>query len=333
MKPDKNKISIKDNQKLIIQFLEDLIIKPRRDIQKWAEITKQTPSLKIGYVGQHLASLILGMEGGRTGARGHDIIDGTEVKSCTKVDQADKCKDCNERVMRIEKKCSHCGSENIKRNDDSKWLFPIRTEDELFQYTDEVDRVFLLISDYPYFTENNFNTIRFEAFELYKDDTRMSIFYDLLTDYFYNNYKPKNDANKTTAPMNFHPYKYQFYMSNPIKTFSCHIENIDTKKPKIKILHYIKPHIDRTKLPTENMPIDTLSKKELISFIDKAPFNKIVVPLLKVKLTKRELLNKIKTVKISEWNDIFKFIDEKAKKYLQMRDIAIGANKTKYKRN
>ncbi len=269
MKPDKSKISITDNKNLIIQFLEDLIIKPRQDIQKWANITKQTPSLKIGYIGQHLASLILGMEGGRTGARGHDIIDGTEVKSCTKVDQADKCRDCNKRVMRSETKCSHCGSKNIKRNDDSKWLFSIRTKEELLQYKNEIKRILLLISDYPYFNENNFETIRFEAFELYKDDDRMSVFYDLLADYFYNNYKPKIDANKKTAPMNFHPYKYQFYMCNPVKIFSCHIENIDTKNPEILIHHYIEPAIDRSTLPTENMPVTTLSKKELLRCIQK----------------------------------------------------------------
>ncbi|MDO4225254.1 MAG: MamI family restriction endonuclease, partial [Bergeyella zoohelcum] len=100
MKPNANLIKISNNREKIIEFLNDLIIKPRVDIRKWANITKQTPTLKIGYIGQYLSSLILGMEGGRTGARGHDIIDGTEVKSCTKVDQADKCKDCGERLMR-----------------------------------------------------------------------------------------------------------------------------------------------------------------------------------------------------------------------------------------
>ena len=133
MQPNTQLITIGDNQKLINEFLHDLIIKPRLDIHKWSKITKQTPTLKIGYIGQHLTSLILGMEGGRTGARGHDIIDGTEVKSCTKVDQADKCKDCDERVMRTEEECPHCGSRNIDRKDDSKWLFSIRTEEELIQ--------------------------------------------------------------------------------------------------------------------------------------------------------------------------------------------------------
>ena len=166
MIPNQDLIKIDNNIEQIVKFLQDLIIKPRVDIRYWSEITKQTPTLKIGYIGQHLSSLILGMEGGRTGARGHDIIDGTEVKSCTKVDQSDKCKDCGERLMRSETVCFNCGSENIKRNDDSKWLFSIRSLDELNQYK-QLDRVFLLISDYPNFRDNDFTSVRFEAFEIY----------------------------------------------------------------------------------------------------------------------------------------------------------------------
>jgi len=221
MQPNPDFITINNNLSLIQDFLNDLIIKPRVDIHKWSKITKQTPTLKIGYVGQHLASLILGMEGGRTGARGHDIVDGTEVKSCTKVDQADKCKKCAGRVMRAENICPHCGSKEIDRKDDSKWLFSVRTEDELDQLTNEIGRVFLLISDYPNFKQGDFSDIRFEAFEIYPQNPRMSIFINLLTDYYHNNYRPKADANRTTAPMNFHPYKFQFYMCNPIKVFSC----------------------------------------------------------------------------------------------------------------
>ena len=175
MIPNSELIKIDNNEERIIKFLKDLIIKPRIDIRYWSEITKQTPTLKIGYIGQHLSSLILGMEGGRTGARGHDIIDGTEVKSCTKVDQSDKCKDCGERLMRSEMLCFSCNSDNIKRNDDSKWLFSIRSLSELNQYK-ELDRVFLLISDYPNFKSKDFSSVRFEAFEIYPKNLRMKKF-------------------------------------------------------------------------------------------------------------------------------------------------------------
>ena len=94
MQPDKTLITIRDNERLIKDFILDMIITPGRLAHKWAAITNQTPNLKIGYPAQHLASLITGMQGTATGARGNDIVDGSEVKACSKVDQLDKCRNC-----------------------------------------------------------------------------------------------------------------------------------------------------------------------------------------------------------------------------------------------
>ena len=134
MQPDVKKIVIKDNLRLIYDFLSEVILAPRTTMIKWARITNQTPNLKIGYPGQHLASLITGMQGTATGARGEDIGDGTEVKSCSRIDQVDKCKVCSSRVMRNQASCPQCGSTDIKHNDDSKWLNAIRSEKELDMY-------------------------------------------------------------------------------------------------------------------------------------------------------------------------------------------------------
>ena len=333
MQPEQRLITITDNKNKIISFLKDLIIKPRVDIHKWAQISKQTPTLKIGYIGQHLASLILGMEGGRTGARGHDIVDGTEVKSCTKVDQADKCKDCDGRVMRSETECHHCGSTRIARKDDSKWLFSIRTDDELNQLTTGISRIFLLISDYPKFSVGDFSSIRFEAFEIYPNSPRMAVFNSLLTDYYRNNYRPKADANQTTAPMNLHPYKLQFYLCNPIKVFSCIINQIDSPTPTIDILHYVEPKTDRSTLLSENMPISILSKAEVVKFIENAPFNEVVLPLLADKnLQKDEILNLIRRTSIG-WSNNIPFIDEKGRNHLTQRNVIVAPQKAKYLRN
>jgi hypothetical protein len=333
MQPNIKLITIGNNQNLIIEFLNDLIIKPRLDIHKWSKITKQTPTLKIGYIGQHLTSLILGMEGGRTGARGHDIIDGTEVKSCTKVDQADKCKDCGGRVMRTEETCPHCDGNKIDRKDDSKWLFSIRTEDELNQLTSEIDRIFLLISDYPNFKDRDFSSIRFEGFEIYPNNPRMSVFNLLLSDYYRNNYRPKADANQTTSPMNFHPYKIQFYMCNPIKVFSCNIENIDTNNPSITINKFIEPSIDRSNLLSEDMPVEILSKNELLDFCNSTPYEILLPLLINKQVTKNELIEKVKGTKQSKWHEILPYINEEGKKYLRPREIIIGSNSAIYKRN
>lgn len=332
MQPNLDLITITNTSTLIYEFIDDLIIKPRVDIHKWSQITKQTPTLKIGYIGQHLASLILGMEGDRTGARGHDIIDGTEVKSCTKVDQVDKCKDCNGRVMRTEKVCPHCESIRISRKDDSKWLFSIKTEDELEQLTTTIERVFLLISDYPNFKNNDFSSIRFEAFEIYPQNPRMSIFQDLLTNYYYNNYKPKADANNKIAPMNFHPYSFQFYITNPIKIFSCIIDNIETE-PVVNIQKYILPNKDRTDLISEDMPTSLLRKAELLNFIIAAPFDEIVKPLLIVDIQKDDLIEFINQNKKKDWATVLPLINEVGKKYLGLRDIIIGHNTNPYNRN
>src|SRR3989344_3815007 len=113
MQPNKKLITISNNLKQITQLLGELVLQPRINAIKWSVITKQTPNIKIGYPGQHLASLIAGMEGERTGARGNDLIDGSEVKSCSRIDQLDICKNCDSPVARLEEKCSNCGSADI----------------------------------------------------------------------------------------------------------------------------------------------------------------------------------------------------------------------------
>ena len=114
MQPDITKVTIDNNEERILELLNDLVFNPRIKALQWSSITKQTPNLKIGYPGQHLASLIMGMEGERTAARGNDICDGTEIKACNRIDQLDKCKNCGENVMRIESSCPVCDSEILK---------------------------------------------------------------------------------------------------------------------------------------------------------------------------------------------------------------------------
>jgi hypothetical protein len=156
MKPNNKLITIHRNKELIEKLLIDLVLTPRLKALEWSKITKQTPNLKIGYPSQHLASLVLGMEGAKTGARGHDIVDGSEVKSCSRVDQLDSCNDCGEKILRIEPQCSNCASTNIKRMDDSKWLFTIRSEKDLNVLLEDVDRVVLSIADYPDFATSGY---------------------------------------------------------------------------------------------------------------------------------------------------------------------------------
>lgn len=115
-------------------LIRELYIDLRRRINAWAAITKQTAQARMGYVGQHLVSIATGHPGGRSGARGKDLVisdtEYGEIKTCYRVDQLGACQSCGAVVASIEFECSGCGSENVLRKDDSKWLISIRTADE-----------------------------------------------------------------------------------------------------------------------------------------------------------------------------------------------------------
>ncbi len=291
MKPNSDLITITNNEDLIKQFIKDMIIEPRRKAHYWSRITNQTPNLKIGYPAQHLASLICGMKGTATGARGDDIVDGTEVKGCSKIDQSDKCKDCGETILRTDKKCPYCGSTNIKRNNDSKWLIGIRSDDELRMLLEETPRFIFIVTDYPNFEEEDFDTIRIRAFEVWVKSDRCSNFRGLMENYYNYIFKEhkKKDPNKNPAPKNLFPDNFPFYMCNPIKTFECIIEDGLTDNPQINITKYIKPEINRKNLQSEGIPYSLLSSEE------------------KKILSQNGIAN-------------IEYVDEKSKKYLCLRD-------------
>ncbi|MFM5886975.1 MAG: MamI family restriction endonuclease, partial [Dolichospermum sp.] len=249
MKPDINFITIHDNEAQIKALLKELILQPRINALKWSKITDQTPNLKIGYPGQHLASLITGVKGSKTAARGDDLADGTEVKSCSRIDQMDKCKDCKSPVSRSEKLCYVCGSKNIDRKEDSKWLFTIKNESDLQIITQDVKRVLLILGDYPNFNNQDYNTLRFQCFEIWTQSIRNQKFKEILSNYYYKIYLPNKHSKpkETPAPKNFWPYQYQFYLCNPILTFSCYVYNA-SNEPQIDIKHYIKPQEDRSNI-------------------------------------------------------------------------------------
>ena len=265
MIPDKNFVTIGGNLELIKNFLREIILYPRANIIKWSRITNQTPNLKIGYPAQHLASLITGVKGTATGARGDDLCDKTEVKACSRIDQLDTCKKCREKVMRNQNSCPKCGSTDIKRNNDSKWLISIRSEKELSMYLEEIPRTLFIISDYPRFEEGDYESMRIRAYEIWNQSPRAKNFGQLLKDYYHKIYLEHilKNPNKTPAPKNFWPYSFQFYMCNPIKTFECTVSGFNGHDFKIDVTHYVEPITDRSCIESERMPISILNKNEL----------------------------------------------------------------------
>lgn len=319
MQPNKRLITIDDNESKIKELLLELVLLPRINAIKWSKITRQTPSIKIGYPGQHLASLISGMVGEGTGARGNDLVDGSEVKSCSRIDQLDQCGDCKQPVTRFESQCPQCNSTNISRKNDSKWLFSVRNENELKTLTQNVKRILLLIGDYPHFEENDYETIRFQAFEIWTESGRNKRFSEILNNYYYKIYlaHKKQNQNANPAPKNFWPYSYQFYLCNPINVFSCIVRNANDK-PEINIEYCANPGEDRLTLLSPIMPLSVVSDDELMDVMRSAKDEELKKVLMHdAKLnSKDKLINgSIADIRVSVAG-----LDEVLRKYLPLRD-------------
>lgn len=327
MKPQEDFLQITDNKTKIKKFIEEIIIAPKTTLKYWSQITKQTPAIKLGYIGQHLASLITGVQGTGSGARGDDLADGSEVKSCNKIDQVDRCKNCRQRVMRYEEICPNCSSNDIERKDDSKWLFSVRSEEELQQYL-TMKRIVLLLMDYPNFSNNDFNHICISVFEIYPQEERMKVFGELISNHYRNIYLPKLTDNAKTNPMNLHPFSYQFYMCNPINTFTCIIKNIETE-PVVNIQNYILPNVERgANISSVKMPTTLLKSAEWNELLTNAPFEE-VIPHLKSPLSKNEFVSLSNTDK----EKVLPYIPENLRIYLSLRPITSVRQHTEYKRS
>lgn len=320
----------------IIEFFEDLIIEPRLKFVKWSKITNQTATLRIGYPGQHLASLVTGVKGEKTGARGNDLADGSEVKSCSRVDPKDTCKDCKSAVLRQEKTCSKCESNNIRRNNDSKWLFTIRNEDELRTLLDNpyLNRILLVIDYYLNFDSGDYNDIQIQIFEIWPKEERHKRFREIITNYYNKIYleHKKLDSAKTPAPKNFWPFTYQFYLCNPIKIFEAVIYNAYSN-PKLEIKEWIKPDVDRNNVLSVMMPSKILKNDEIITIWENASPSEIKRNLIDENLYDK-LEESIKNQrKLKEISSFFVYIDEKLRSYLDLRDTdKIAPAKTKWRR-
>lgn len=267
MKPNRKFITIDTSAKQLANFINEVMLTPRLKAIEWSKITKQTPGLKIGYPAQHIASLLTGVEGRRSAARGDDLADGSEVKGCNRIDQLDTCKSCGNKVLRYELKCNFCDSSDISRKDDSKWLLTIKSESELNLYINKIDRLIFILLDYPNFADNNFETLSIKAYEIWPKAN--ATFKQILKDYYYSIYLEhiKLDAKKTPAPKNFWPYSFQFYKCKPLKTYECLITDINSK-PKINTLTYVSPTDDRATLTPEAVPTEILNNEELALVIE-----------------------------------------------------------------
>lgn len=268
------------------QLIKELYVDLRKKVNKWSEITKQTPQARMGYVGQHLASIVTGYPGGKSGARGYDMIidDGdrnniqyAEIKTCYRVDQLGKCNVCKSVVSSLEKECSFCGSTNIRRNDDSKWLITMKNEEDLDLTFEPVFYYFVLFEFEEINNPENSNIIA----SIWRVKTDAPGFLLCMLDYYFN----IRSKSKSQAPFNMWPHMLKFYLTKPVKIYEAIIYEND--KIETKLLNNYKINEDELDnlekySNSKNLTIDVLknvcnilkldtkgkkSKKELLRFL------------------------------------------------------------------
>lgn len=188
-------------------LIKDLYIDLRVRVNAWSEITQQTPQARMGYIGQHLVSTVTGYPGGKSGARGYDLIinrtEYGEIKTCYRVDQLGKCNKCSEHVSSLETVCAACGSCDINRKDDSKWLIPIKDNDDFAKILNPYMYYFVLFE-----YENLSKTAQSDIIaSIWSVDPKNKGFAYCMIDYYLNI--------KDDAPFNMWPYMLKFALTNP----------------------------------------------------------------------------------------------------------------------
>ncbi|MEF9984699.1 MAG: MamI family restriction endonuclease [Oscillospiraceae bacterium] len=191
------------------QLIRDLYIDLKNKVNEWSKITKQTPQARMGYIGQHLVSVVTGYPGSKTGARGPDLLLGNdeygEIKTCYRVDQLGKCANCGNVVSSMENICTHCKSTNIIRKDDSKWLIEIRNDVEFEKILEPKFYYFVLFEIEKL---NNENKIVASIWEVNPKNRGFAF---CMMDYYYN-IRAKSSSK---APFNMWPYNLKFTLTQP----------------------------------------------------------------------------------------------------------------------
>lgn len=199
------------------QLLSDLYLDLRAKLARWASITHQTAQARMGYIGQHLTSVVTGLPGGKSGARGYDLIhpDKTfsEIKTCSRVDQLGSCGDCGAAISPVEERCG-CGSKNIIRKEDSKWLIGIRNETEFAEVLDP-KTYYLVLFDFPDLAKPD--VVRASIWTV---DPQGVGFAACMADYYLN----IQSKSASKAPFNLWPYKLKFDIMRPTLIYRSLLE-------------------------------------------------------------------------------------------------------------
>ena len=285
------------SEELIKECIKDLFLTPKALINKWSKITNQTSQVRIAYPGQHLTSVITGIKGKGTAARGDDLSDGSEIKTCSRVDQLSECNNCGAKVLvwRLNE-CPICKSQDFNEKTDSHWIFPITTKDGLDLLLGKIPRIILILFDKE---DLKINIVRLRAWVIEAQNEYVKQFF---SDYYYNNYLKKTKEGKKPAPCNLHPLKFDFFMMEPKLIFNA---DIDFNKKSVEIKHWNVKNPQIEKMPTYILKKD---EKELL------------------------LREEIATYGIDKINEKVPFVPEAKRKHLKMRKKILKTYKEKYMR-
>jgi hypothetical protein len=242
--PTKRELATKAASELL---LRELYVDLRQRISKWSEVTRQTPQARMGYIGQHLASVVTGFPGSRSGARGKDLIlpEGkfAEIKTCYRIDQLGGCASCSAAVSSIEYECPECHEKEIVRRDDSKWLIGIRNDEEMKQLF-EPESYYLVLFDFAAVeaaerleavqddpdpaAETAVEVVTDQPLDInariWKIDPRHPGFAYCMVDYYVN----IRTKSKSKAPFNLWPYSLKFQVMSPLLIYHAIIRANDT---------------------------------------------------------------------------------------------------------
>lgn len=265
------------------RLLEDLYIGLREKLLLWAAVTKQTPQARMGYIGQHLTSIVTGYPGGMSGGRGYDLIlpngRAAEIKTCYRVDQLGICKVCRSSVSSIQESCANCFSQNIERKDDSKWLLAVKTDKDFKELLDPEKYFFVLFEFEDLNDPSNLNIVA----SIWEVDPRHLGFAACMVDYKIN----IQGSSASGAPFNLWPHMLKFQLMAPKLIYQARIleNSIETRvfpgqrgHPSTTPVSEMSTHRASTTLKVSNLTeflnqlgikyLSTISKGEALELVE-----------------------------------------------------------------
>lgn len=206
--------------------IRDLYLNLRIELARWSAVTRQTAQARMGYMGQHLVSVVTGHLGGRSGARGKDLVlpngGSAEIKTCYRVDQLGRCKVCKNGVAPAEITCSECGSVELVRKNDSKWLISPKHDADMRALFNPIS-YYLVLFDFEDFESPDVINAK-----IYEIDPRQNGFTFCMIDYYFN----IRMKSVSKAPFNLWPYSLKFQLMEPVMIYQARIRSdnsIDTR--------------------------------------------------------------------------------------------------------